>query len=139
LGRAGASKTNASAIFLALAGKQANAPYVAGELESDLGILVNLLFDIAIIAAVAGRLLATYKKYLTIYAVAALTALTYGISTALYSDESIATFLANHLRVYLPLMALPPLLRGYSLHQEWFLRWIKRTCLMVAILLVVGL
>ena len=133
------NKISVTTIFLALAGKLVNAPFVAGQFQSSAGVLANYFFDATILVAVLVGSRRIQTQFVPIFAAALTTALAYCVSTLILGDGAIMTALSNHLRVYLPLLAFPLLLASYSASPEWFIGWVRRICMLVCALILAGL
>lgn len=133
------SKIPASLIFIGICGKLINSPFVSGNYESELGKQINYGFDGIVLFAVLMGATGIYKRYLPIYIAALLSGITYVLSTIIYSDMSWVSALGNHLRIYLPLLVFPVLLKAYIDNPCWFVNKTTQLCVLIGLLLTIGL
>lgn len=133
------SKLITSIVFYAIALKLAISPWASGVYSSSVGKLVNYSCDgVLLIIALSGYL-AFPQRYTWLYISFLVSGFTYFLSTFFYTEQNALAFFSAHLKMYLPLLIFPILLKSFVNEKRWFLFMVKSMALWVITLLFVGL
>lgn len=125
-------------IFFSVIIKLVISPWSIGVLESQVGSLLNNTVDITFLVVILIGYFSINKKYEYIYICAIVSGLSYFLSTILFTSEASYSFLMNHLKVYLPLLALPILYQYFELKPQRYLKMMEWFSWIILILVLLG-
>lgn len=114
-------------------------PWATGDYISSWGIMLNYACDGILMGIVVLQLNRFPKVYLPLVWITALTALAYVVSTFLYTSESMVSALINHIRFFLPLLAIPALISLVTRSGINFNRTAYAISLMVLGCIIIGI
>ena len=124
---------------LAVVFKLLISPWATGDFISSFGILISYACDGLLIGLVVLQLNRFPKMYLKLIWITLLTGLAFLTSTFLFTNESVISAAINHLKLYLPILAVPTLVSLTSHSRISFNKVIYGICLLILLLIVVGL
>lgn len=125
-------------IFIAISVKLIISPWATGDFQMPLGQTLNYVCDGILLFAVVLGVFGLQQRFLYLYLAALVSGLTYAFSTLLFTDLSSFAMLNTHLKIYLPLLAFPVLLKSYQLDSTAYLQAVKRLFWLIVFLLVLG-
>lgn len=139
IGRFHKNNTILKIFILGIALKLLISPWATGDFIASWGIAVSYACDGILLAVVFIQFSRFHKGYLPIFVVFVFTALTYMLSTFLYTDESIAGVFTNHIKTYLPILLIPTAV-SLAAHSDMSIeKIVYGICLLVIVLVVIAL
>lgn len=131
-----------SVVFLALGAlalKMLIAPWATGDFSIGIMKNVSYLCDGLIMLSVLAYIPFTHSKFSFIYGVFFTLAITYSVSTILYTDKSFGSAINSHLRVFLPMLYAAMLSSFFTKRLDLAVVICKFVVIYTAFLLVIGL
>lgn len=114
-------------------------PWATGDYISSWGILVSYACDGGLMGLVALQLKKFHREYMPLVWVFLLTGITYGLSTFLFTDKPISGAITSHLKIFLPILAVPTAISLAAHSRLNIFRLVYGVCLLVILLIAVGL
>jgi hypothetical protein len=126
-------------IFWAFSAKLVVSQWAVGDLSLPIAKTINYTCDGVILFAAIWAILYVNPKFLYIYVIAGVTGISYAVSTSLFTNQQSWEMMNNHLKIYLPLVLFPVLLRAYELNPHFFIRLVKNIGILASLLFIYGL
>lgn len=114
-------------------------PWATGDYIAAWGTAVSYATDGILLGIVFVQLRRFPKSHLVIFAVFVATALSYALSTFIFTDESMVGALINHLKLYLPFLAVPTAISLATHSRVSVERAAYFMILMIIVLIIIGL
>lgn len=127
------------AYFVSLCVKLIIAPWSTGVYLNPVGQLLNNLCDATWIVATLIGAVYIFRAYKTVFVPAIVVAISYCLSTVLYTDESALSFLSWYLKVFIPLLAAPVIWECSKQEKALLLSRCKFLVVLIAALVFIGL
>lgn len=114
-------------------------PWATGDFISSWGILVSYACDGGLFGLVIVQFHKFQREYMPLVWIFLVTGTTYCVSTFLFTDKSMAGAFTSHLKIFLPMLAIPTALSLVKHTKMNVHRLIYGICLLIILLICVGL
>lgn len=114
-------------------------PWATGDFISSWGILVNYACDGGLMGIIAVQLRKFHYKYMPLVWMLLFSGLTFSLSTFLFTDKPISGAITTHLKLLLPILAIPTVISLASHSRLNIFRLVYGVSLLVVLLITVGL
>lgn len=132
------SKLFANTILFLISLKLIISPWSVGDYQLHAVLILNYFLDSAILLSVIFGAIGSKVGYSFIYKSAIFSGLIYIISTLIYTKASFLDAISAHLKIYLPLLVFPVLLKQLQFDSKGFIGNVKLFSFMTIILIFIG-